>query len=242
MTTIETAAFPAPVQSRKDRSVPVTFGAILATVGTVVALGGGGILALAGTDGMIESGSHRLATPTAALESDVAKIDSTRYVTKVLGTTRAQVSVTASAGGPAVFVGVGRAADVDRYLANAPTDRVTDFAGDPWTLDTARQAGDAKPKPPATQSFWVAKSSGRAPSVDWKVSDGSYRLVVMNADGSRGVSTDATFAVTVPHLSGIAIAALILGLVMVCGGIALIAPSIGGPSRIAPTTTTPPSA
>jgi hypothetical protein len=223
------ASIHAPPQPGTRRAVPVTFGAILATVGSLAAIAGAGVLVVAGADGTLSSGAHRLATPTSALVSEAATIDNTRDVTHALGTTRARVHATAAAGGPAVFVGVGPAAAVDRYLANSPRDTITDLEVDPWSLETARQPGTARPQPPARQTFWVAQSSGRAPSVDWKISDGSYRLVVMNADGSPRVATDASFELKVPHLSAIAIVALIAGLAMIAGGVALIVPSVRGP-------------
>jgi hypothetical protein len=50
-----------------------------------------------------------------------------------------------------VFVGVGRKADVDRYLAGTEIDRVTDFDTDPFMLDKTDVAGTTKPKPPASR-------------------------------------------------------------------------------------------
>jgi hypothetical protein len=127
-----------------------------------------------------------------------------------------------------VFIGVGPKAQVDRYLAGASIDEVNDFEVDPWSLDKTRREGTTKPKPPTTQSFWVAKSSGSSAAIDWKVRDGSYRVVVMNADGSRGVATQSQFEVEVPHLSTIALAMLIVGLVTVGGGIAMMVPALRG--------------
>jgi hypothetical protein len=125
-----------------------------------------------------------------------------------------------------VFVGVGPKAQVDRYLAGASIDTVHDFSVEPWNLDKTAREGTAKPRPPATQSFWVAKSAGSTAALDWKVRDGNWRVVVMNADGSRGVATMSEFGVKIPHLATIALIALIAGLVTLAGGIALIvAPS-----------------
>lgn len=129
-----------------------------------------------------------------------------------------------------VFGGVGRKSDVDRYLAGAPIDKVTDMDTDPFTLSNERRSGTAKPKPPATQSFWVAKASGSTANLDWKVRDGDYRVVVMNADGTRGVATQTRFEVEIPHMATIAIVLLIVGLGTIGGGVALMAPSIGGSS------------
>jgi hypothetical protein len=198
-------------------------GGVLATVGAVLALGGGGVLALGGSDGEFSSGHRDVSTSSSALVSKAASINNTADVTEVLGQPRIKIAADSMKDGRNVFIGVGRKADVDRYLAGAQIDRVTDFEVDPWTLDKTRVEGGARPKPPATQSFWVTKSSGSSASIDWKVRDGNYRVVVMNADGSRGVQTEAEFAVQVPHLASAAIVGLILGIVIVAGGVVLMA-------------------
>lgn len=198
-------------------------GGILATVGAVLALGGGAILALGGSDGEFSSGHRDVSTSTSALVSEVATINGTADVTDALGHPRVQIAADSMNSDRNVFVGVGRKADVDRYLAGAQIDRVTDFEVDPWSLDKTRVEGTSKPKPPATQSFWVAKSSGSSAAIDWKVRDGNYRVVVMNADGSRGVQTESQFTVQVPHLGTVALAMLILGLVVAAGGVTLMA-------------------
>jgi hypothetical protein len=244
MSTTETLNHPpptsAPVRQSAGRTGAVIGGSILATVGSVLALGGGGVLAVGGSDGTISSGHDDVSTPTSALVSEVATINGTHEFTDALGHPRVRVNADAVRSDQPVFVGVGRKADVDRYLAGAEIDRVTDFDVDPITLDTSRISGTAHPKPPASQSFWVAKASGSTANLDWKVRDGNYRLVIMNADGSRGVATQSQFEVEIPHLSTIAIVALILGLVTIGGGFALIAPSLrssgaGSPKPQAPT-------
>jgi hypothetical protein len=198
-------------------------GGALATVGAVLALGGGAILALGGSDGQFSSGQRDVSTSTSALVSKVASINNTADVTDVLGQPRIKIAADSMNGERNVFIGVGPKADVDRYLAGAQVDRVNDFEIDPWSLDKTRVEGTAKPKPPATQSFWVAKSSGSSAAIDWKVRDGRYRVVVMNADGSRGVQTESEFSVQVPHLASAAIAMLVVGLIVVGGGIVLMA-------------------
>ena len=201
------------------RVIPITLGGIVATAGAVLALAGGGVLALAGTDSSVDSGRQHIGSSTTALVSETAKISDTGTVSDVLGDSSVKASVSGDQAKP-VFVGVGRTADVDRYLAGAPVDKVTDFDVDPFTLDRSTQPGNATPKAPASQRFWVAK--GTNATMNWKVRDGSYRMVVMNADGSRGVSADASFRVKVPHLSTIALVALIGGVAMIGGGTATI--------------------
>jgi hypothetical protein len=228
MSTTETLNYPppttAPVRTPPGRTGAMIGGGLIATVGAVLALGGGGVLAVGGSDGTLTSNHDDVSTTTHALVSETATIDGSRDVTDALGQPR--VRVNAESDKP-VFVGVARKSDVDRYLAGTEIDRVTDFdghgfLGGSFTLDKTHMSGTAHPRPPATQSFWVAKSSGTTANLDWKVRDGNYRVVVMNADGSRGVETQTQFEVEVPHLGTIAIVALILGLVTIGGGAALM--------------------
>src|SRR4051794_15955402 len=183
MSTIAPQPVATPQPRPSGRGVAIAFGGIIAVVGSVLALGGGGILAVAGSDGKLDSGRHDVSTPTAALISQTAQIEDTSDVTRVFGKPTVSVDAQAKAAGKDVFVGVGPTKAVDRYLAGAAVETVTDFDVDPFTLDKMRNEGVVKPKPPAQQSFWVAKSSGRDASIDWKVRDGNYRVVVMNADG-----------------------------------------------------------
>jgi hypothetical protein len=214
---------PIEVPRRKPRALPVTVGAVLATFGSVVALAGGGVLAVAGDDGTIGSGNHDVSTPTAALVSDTAKFEDTNDVASVLGQPEIGVTATAHEGGPDKFVGIGPKADVDRYLAGVEVDRVTDFEVDPFKLDKQREQGTAAAAAPTSQSFWVAQSSGQRADVNWKVRDGSYRVVVMNADGSPGMSTESHFEAGLPYLSTAALATMLAGLMAIGGGVVLIA-------------------
>jgi hypothetical protein len=211
-----------PYDSQKaSRTGRIIGGSIVATVGAVIAFGGGSVLALGGSDGTFSSGHRDVSTKTSALVSEPAKINGSASVTDALGNPRVRISADSTTNRN-VFVGIGPKAQVDRYLAGAPIDTVKDFEVDPWSLDKTARPGTATPKPPATQSFWVAKSAGSTAALDWKVRDGNYRVVVMNTDGSRGVSTMSEVEVQIPHLATIALIALIAGIVTLAGGVALI--------------------
>jgi hypothetical protein len=182
--TTATQTPPPPVQvpiehRRRSRAVPVTVGAALATVGSVLALAGGGLLAAAGDDGTIGSGHHNVSTPTAALVTDTTDFDGVNDAVSVLGDPKLGVSASATDGGPPKFVGIGPKEDVDRYLAGVEVDRIKDVEIAPFELDKERRHGTRTPAAPTTQSFWVARSSGSRADVDWKVGDGSYNVVVM---------------------------------------------------------------
>ena len=71
---------------------------------------------------------------------------------------------------------------------------------------------------PAAQTFWAATSTdGRA--LDWKVREGEWSVVAMNADGSPGVSVDAKIGAKLPLIGGLgwglAIPGAVLGLVAI---------------------------
>ncbi len=229
MTTTETPTPPpvvnVPIEHRrKSRAVPVTVGAALATFGSFLALAGGGVLAVAGDDGTIGSGDrHDVSTNTSALVTGTAKLDAVDDLESALGEAKLGVTVTTKDDAPPKFVGIGRAADVDRYLAGVDIERVTDVHTDDYDLETKREGGTRSATAPGEQSFWVAQDTGRRADIDWKVRDGSYKVVVMNADGSRGVKADGHVEAGLAYLSTAALTALLLGLMSLGGGIALIA-------------------
>src|SRR5204863_103621 len=82
----------------------------------------------------------------------------------------------------------------------------------PLRLDKTRRNGAATLERPDTQTFWVSRSSKSPAELDWRIADGSYRLVVMKTDGTSGVDLNARLGVTIPHLYGIGTGVLIGGL------------------------------
>jgi hypothetical protein len=174
---------------------------VLGAVGTLISLGviaiGAGLLALTGGDGFIGSGIHDVHTDTHALVSEPRLISNDRG--EVGGLVTLKFEVTSD---KPVFLGVGPTAAVDRYLAGADVDEVTDFHASPFALDTVRRGTpDAEPAgPPDAETFWVAKAGGTSATVVWPVSGGSYRFVLMSADGAAGVTVRAGFSARVPFL------------------------------------------
>jgi hypothetical protein len=213
---------PAAGEARSSgRGVAMWLGGIAAAIGAVIAIGGAALLVAFGSDGALSSSRSGLSTPTSALMSETAAISDTAGASDALGDTSLRISARAAAGRP-VFVGIGPARDVERYLSGAAVDEVTDLDVDPFRVQRNRSAGTEIPAAPAAQSFWVARAGGRTANVDWKVRDGNYRFVIMNADGARGVATQTSVGVEVPYLPGIAIGMLIGGLLIAGGGVAAI--------------------
>jgi hypothetical protein len=204
----------------KLKSIGIVIGALLAMTGLIVGAGGVAVLGTIGTDGKVATGDQSFDTSGAALVTSAADLRRPTEVSDIVGDPRIQLSVQSDK--PA-FVGVARAADVDRYLKNASVDEVTDFEVDPFTMKHNPRAGFKQLAPPAKQSFWIASSSGTHPSLDWKAGSDEYRMVVMNADGSRGVQTHGDASVTIPHTAAIAWSLVGGGLLLLLAGAATIA-------------------
>jgi hypothetical protein len=218
------------------RTPLIVIGAVVLALAALVVLAGVVLAAVFGSGNALATGPHPISTPTRALVSEVAEINGLSAAPSGLGQARVEVDATVPAGDAAIFVGVGRAADVDRYLAGADVDLVTDFEISPFRLTTQHQPGAAAVAAPGSQNFWVAHAeaaSGTA-RLSWPVQDGDYRIVLMNADGSPAVDLDGRFVVVLPSAFAISLTVLATGLgLALIGGVALtfglLAPRSAGP-------------
>jgi hypothetical protein len=201
-------------------------GASLAVIGSLITLGGGGVLAAFGTDGGLASGPHLLSTPASAVVSPITSIKHTADVTTIAGQPTLRISARPIQGTGRVFVGIARAADVKRYLAGVSTQDVTRLSVDPYAITGTLHGGRANAQPPSAQRFWVARaSSAHAAGISWKIRDGQYRAVIMSATGHGGFAATTGFGITLPNIADYAIAGLLLGLLMAGGGTALLIPT-----------------
>ena len=123
----------------------------------------------------------------------------------------------------ALFVGVGPAADVGRYLDGVGRDVLAEFDGRGRSVQTRTVDGAAPASPPASSKFWTASSEGAgARSLTWTATPGSWSAVIMNADASAGVSANARIGIPVPFLIPIALGLLIAGVVLAILGTGLL--------------------
>ena len=131
-----------------------------------------------------------------------------------------RIRITPPDPGAELFVGIGHSADVDRYLAGAHRTMISDF----WTGKVQDVEGGHSVAAPGTQDFWVASSAGSGPrTLVWEPADGSWTVVVMNADGRPGVGPVATdLGATAPAVVWIALGVLVAGAVFLTGGVLLI--------------------
>jgi hypothetical protein len=204
------------------RIVLFVLGGVLLLIGVLAAIGGGALMALFGSNNTLDSGVQHVSTPTRALVSPASSIHDTSGLQTVFGNVRLRITATSAGAGQQLFLGVGPASAVDRYLSGVSHDVATDVSVTPFHLTLARQGGNATPPPPGSQSFWVAKASGNHPTLTWTVTDGSYRVVAMNTDAAAPVAFAGGLDLTIPHLFATGIGLLIGGIVLILIAVALI--------------------
>ena len=169
-------------------------------------------------DGYLMSPTVDFSTPTYAIVSERADIDAggaERALDTFLGTVRIR-----SESDRAVFLGIGPAAAVDRYLARVERDVVTGFdsgfANDDPTY--SRRGGAAPSGPPEAQTFWVASQTGAGEqTIQWEPEDGNWRAVVMNVDATRGVSADMSIGAELDSVLWIGLGLLAVGVLLAAG-------------------------
>lgn len=204
--------------SRGPSSARIAIGATVGVIGLLlVAAGIAGVVARASSDGgYVSTGTHRYSSEGRAVVTDAM------HVGTFPDWLVARLRIKASSDKP-LFVGVGRRADVDRYLAGVAHSTIEDVSYGPFEVSYSAQAGSATPGRPAAQSFWETSSTGSGTrTVSWKVRHGSWRVVVMNADGSPGVATEAKVGATVHGALAVVLAGLALGLALVAAAVAVI--------------------
>ena len=204
------------------RVVLIVLGAMLLALDAVTAIDGGAAMALFGSSDTLNSGVQQVSTPTRALVSQVAAIQDTTGVQTVFGTVRLHITATPAEPRRSIFIGIGPTAAVDRYLSGVSHDVATDVTLTPFHLTLAHHPGAARPAPPGSQSFWVADASGNRATLSWTVTDGSYRVVAMNADGATTVSLNTQLGLTIPHMFAIGTGLLIGGIVLILLGALLL--------------------
>jgi len=214
------------------RVVLIVLGSVVAAIGVLAAIGGGALMALFGSNNTLSSGVQHVSTPTRALVSPAGSIQGTSGAQTVLGNVRLRFTATPAGTGHQLFLGIGPASAVNRYLSGASYDVATDVSVEPFHLTLARHRGTATPAPPGSQSFWVAKASGTHPTLTWTVTSGSYRVVAMNTDAAAPVAFAGGLHLTIPHSFAIGIGLLTGGIVFIVIGVVLIV--LGARARARP--------
>jgi hypothetical protein len=216
------------------RIVAVVFGVLTLLLSSVLLLGGAALLSADVTersDGYLLSPEDDLSAPGYALVSeriDLSTGADWMPISAALGTAR--VEVTGTTPGSEIFVGIAPLGDAAAYLGGVERTVIDDLGLDsPAPRDLP---GSAPSGPPTEQDFWTAQASGPGTQqLSWVPTEGDWMLVVMNADGSAGVSIEARVGATAPALGGLAWGLLGAGAFLTLIGIILLAVSIRRPAR-----------
>lgn len=227
---MEAATIPArAVSPPAGRGAPTIVGVVLTTLAALLVLAGGALVALhlAGrdADGYYSSSTARLAAPGYALVSEEVDLtdldnDAARTVAQEV-TGRVRVAAHSDGGKP-VFVGIAPKQAVDAYLSGVAHSTVTEVYGN-HGVSYATRRGGAPLAAPGARHFWRVSSAGAGrQSATWKITDGRWAVVVMNADGSRGVHARVQVAAKTSFILWAGLGILAFGLVVGAGGVALL--------------------
>jgi hypothetical protein len=215
----------------------------LVVTGAITGLAAAGLLAVGGValwgesekdaDGYLSSDSHHFTASTHALASESLDVDldGAEWLmdTEDFGEVRLEVEPQSD---EPVFVGVAPTDQVSRYLRGVAHTSVSDVDSWPFeaTYDERAVMGDRRPAPPARQSIWTASAQGAGTqTLAWDVEDGDWSMVVMNADGSRGVDADVTAGAKVPFLEELGWSAVGTGAVLLLATAGLLVLGIRRP-------------
>ena len=209
------------------RVILIVLGSIGVLLGLALMAGGGFLLWADRTqreDGYLTTPSERFATPTYALTRTRLEVDTDGEGRVLNESWFGKVRIRGeSPAGKTLFIGIGPQAEVARYLGSVAHANVQDLDFDPFHVTYLPVTGGAPQGPPTEQSFWAASASGvGTQTLTWKVRDGDWSVVLMNADGSRGVAADVDLGAKLSFLLWVAIGLLIGGVLVVGGSTALV--------------------
>ncbi len=236
---------------RAPRVAALVMGCLL-LIPAIALLFGGGALGVGyavgrGDDGYFDTTLDRLATDTVAITADditfAAEPGSPDWVLDVLDTD-VRIRATSADAGSDIFIGIGRQADVDAYLAGVAHDEVVDLTDDLEAVYRDR-AGTNTIDPPSDQDFWASTATGPGTQqLDWAATTGRWSVVAMNADATPGVAVDVNVGAKAGFVLPLALIMLGVGAVLTALAVVLIVVGALGARQSSqpPAATTPPSA
>ncbi len=238
----------APPAAQQDgwtggRVVAVVFGALLLFVGSGGLVAGGGLLWADVTQrdqGYLTTSATTVATDRYALVADGLRLHGSGVewtVDRITGTMRLRAEPVGV--GADLFLGLGRTAEVQRYLDGVGYTRISSVSAR-WergvvpALSRSDHAGSAPALPPASAGVWAASVGGPGTqTLTWRPSAGDWTAVIMRADGTPGVTARVQLGATLPGLTWVAGGALAFGAVLLAGGGVLIGGAVHRASRSA---------
>ena len=204
------------------RVVSAAIGAVLA-VCALGALGAGGTAVWADATqrhgGYVHLGTASYKTAGHALVSDTIKVHGgLGWLAPLIGQIRIRVTGTGRAGGE--FAGVAPANAANRYLSGVSYTTVSSYDGQSLGIS---HPGSRVPLPPQSTPIWTARASGSpGATLRWTMREGDWTVIVMNADGSAGVTAGVDIAASLPALGWLATELLAGGTVLALAAFACI--------------------
>lgn len=138
-----------------------------------------------------------------------------------LGRFADKVRIRVTSAGPArpLFAGIATTGAAGRYLTGVSYTTVSAFGGH----DVTDHPGTAPPAPPVAALHWAAQAEGTGTlTLTWTVTDGDWMVVMMNPDGSRGVTVHAEVGVSSAVLPALAGELLAMGVLLGLAAAALV--------------------
>ena len=212
---------------KAGRIVALVFSCIFGVIGLLMLIGGIVAAVAVGVarddDGFFRTDEIHLATDSAAITSENLDLGGTpgdaSWLTDRGDFATVSLDIQSVASGEDLFAGIGPTADVETYLRSVARDRVDDFDDDRYVPVFVREEGEAEAAPPGDQTFWVAQVATAQPAqLQWDVESGDWTIVIMNADGSRGIDADVRVGIKLEWLLPVAIGFIIVGLLLLAGG------------------------
>jgi Domain of unknown function (DUF4389) len=232
MTTATATGGPAPTPAPQRGGVVLgaillAFGILLSFIGGAVLTGGlvaASVNSLRDDDGYFTTPSETFTTETYALTSpSVGRFTVDRGTTNLpfdLATVRLQVTDAASD----VFVGIGPQSEIQRFLGDVERTQIQELRYFPFEVEYRDLPGSQPAALPLEQDFWVAtaSSAGGTQTLEWRVEPGNWAVVIMNADGSPGVTVDLQAGVRSDLFAPAVTTLLVVGGLLLLVGIPLM--------------------
>ena len=217
------------------RGVKIGIGIVLAIVGALLTLAGLVVLAFVGFDGTFTTPQTSATTDTHAIVISASFVDED-FRSEDLG--ESSVTLDVAGRGGELFVGVADTADVSAYLDGVAYAEATEVTYPGGGLGLRRAGGTEDPVPPGNERFWTTSITGDG-ELTWRLDEGDWSVVVMNADASAGVRVTGTATARIPILGTAIAVLLVLGVSLAVGGLAMIVSALrrgDGPRRPGPGT------
>jgi hypothetical protein len=179
-------------------------------------------LAKRDSTGYFTGSTHRVASGSYAVTHDGVDIQYLPNWANDGKLARLRIAATSETGRP-LFIGVARESDANAYLANVAHANLDNYGQSDSKQTYDLVGGTAKPLRPASQGIWVASTTGSGPTaLKWKVGEGRWTVVLMNADASKGVAADVKLGVNVRYVGWVSAGLLAVGGVLAAAAAYLI--------------------